>query len=130
VTSVPAGCRWQSTCQDLNLGPHPYQLNAGNRCADRGFRRSRLTVGSKLCVHPVLRSTHTWLLLAFGTTPYLILCTAVCLPSDHSYLEGCSSCDARPSFVLREKEFGEAAQAPERSRFNGSKRKVQVCGYL
>jgi hypothetical protein len=39
---------------------------------------------------------------------------------------------AMPSraLVLREKEFGEAAQAPERSRFNGSKRKVQVCGYL
>src|SRR4029453_13891111 len=34
------------------------------------------------------------------------------------------------ALVLREKEFGEAAQAPERSRFHGSKRKVQVCGYL
>ena len=33
-------------------------------------------------------------------------------------------------FVLRDKEFGEAAQTPERSRFNGSKRKVQVCGDL
>jgi hypothetical protein len=32
--------------------------------------------------------------------------------------------------VLREKEFGEAAQAPERSRFNGSKGKVQVGGDL
>jgi hypothetical protein len=31
-------------CQDLNLGPHPYQLNAGNRCADRPFPRSRPTV--------------------------------------------------------------------------------------
>jgi hypothetical protein len=26
-------------CQDLNLGPHPYQLNAGNRCAKRRSRR-------------------------------------------------------------------------------------------
>jgi hypothetical protein len=25
----------------LNLGPHPYQLNAGNRCADRRFPRPR-----------------------------------------------------------------------------------------
>jgi single-strand DNA-binding protein len=31
-------------------GPHPYQLNAGNRCADDRFRRSRPTVGSKFCV--------------------------------------------------------------------------------
>ena len=34
------------------------------------------------------------------------------------------------AFVLREKEFGEAAQAPERSRFHGSQRKVQVGGDL
>ena len=88
------------------------------------------SIGGPVWVHPVLRSTHTWLLLAFGTTSCLILCTAVCLPSDHPHLEGCSGCDARPSLVLREKEFGEAAQAPERSRFNGSKRKVQVGGYL
>ena len=33
-------------------------------------------------------------------------------------------------FVLREKEFGEAAQAPERSRLDGPKRKVQVGGDL
>jgi hypothetical protein len=31
-------------CQDLNLGPHPYQQNAGNRCAKRRSRRSRSTV--------------------------------------------------------------------------------------
>jgi hypothetical protein len=35
-------------CQDLNLGPHPYQLNAGNRCADARFPRSRPTVGAKV----------------------------------------------------------------------------------
>jgi hypothetical protein len=29
---------------DLNQRPHPYQLNAGNRCADRPLRRSRSTV--------------------------------------------------------------------------------------
>jgi hypothetical protein len=34
--------------EDLNLRPHPYQLNAGNRCADRRFPRSRLTVGAKV----------------------------------------------------------------------------------
>jgi hypothetical protein len=46
-------------CQDLNLGPHPYQLNAGNRCADRPFPSSLATVGAKgmrsisplVCVH-------------------------------------------------------------------------------
>jgi hypothetical protein len=45
-----SGSVW--ACQDLNLGPHPHQLNAGNRCADRPFRRSRSTVGAK-----VMRST-------------------------------------------------------------------------
>ena len=44
--------RWSEAmwwaCQDLNLGPHPYQLNAGNRCADGRFRRSRSTVGAKV----------------------------------------------------------------------------------
>jgi hypothetical protein len=32
----------------LNLRPHPYQLNAGNRCADRRFRSSRPTVGARV----------------------------------------------------------------------------------
>ena len=73
---------------------------------------------------------HTWLLLAFGTTSYRILCTAVCLPSDHSYLEGAAAAMPGRGLVLREKELGEAAQAPGRSRFNGSKRKVQVGGDL
>jgi hypothetical protein len=41
-------------CQDLNLGPHPYQQNAGNRCAKRPFRRSRPTVeGEVMCSHRV-----------------------------------------------------------------------------
>ena len=31
-------------CQDLNLGPHPYQQNAGNRYANRHSRRSCPTV--------------------------------------------------------------------------------------
>jgi hypothetical protein len=43
----------------LNLRPHPYQLNAGNRCAHRPFPRSRSTVRAKgigsigplVCVH-------------------------------------------------------------------------------
>jgi hypothetical protein len=39
-------------CQDLNLGPHPYQPNAGNRCAEPRSRRSGPTVGAK-----VMRST-------------------------------------------------------------------------
>jgi hypothetical protein len=116
-----------------------YQLNAGNRCADRPFPRSRPTVGAKgissidvqVCVHPVLRSTHAWLILAFGTTSYLILCTAVYLSSDHLSLAK-SAAAAMPgrALVLREKEFGEAAQASERPRLDRPKRKVQVCGYL
>jgi hypothetical protein len=50
-------------CQDLNLGPHPYQQNAGNRCAKRRSRRLRSTVGVEgmcsigplVCVHPSWR---------------------------------------------------------------------------
>jgi hypothetical protein len=34
------------------------------------------------------------------------------------------------ALVLRDKEFGEAAQAPERSGFHGSKGKVQAPGDL
>jgi hypothetical protein len=41
-------------CQDLNLGPHPYQQNAGNRCADDRSCRSRSTVeGEVMCSHRV-----------------------------------------------------------------------------
>ena len=41
-------------CQDLNRGPHPYQQNAGNRCATRCSRRSRSTVEAKVvCSHRV-----------------------------------------------------------------------------
>jgi hypothetical protein len=51
-------CRWSVVvwwaCQDLNLGPHPYQLNAGNRCAQGPFRSSRSTVrGEVMCSHRV-----------------------------------------------------------------------------
>jgi hypothetical protein len=35
-------------CQDLNLRPHPYQLNAGNRCAKRRSRRWRSTVEAEV----------------------------------------------------------------------------------
>jgi hypothetical protein len=57
-SAVTWGNGWWA-CQDLNLGPHPYQLNAGNRCAHRPFPRSRLTVRTKgmrsisplVCVH-------------------------------------------------------------------------------
>jgi hypothetical protein len=45
-------CWW--ACQDLNLGPHPYQQNAGNRCAKRRSRRSRSTVQAEvMCSHRV-----------------------------------------------------------------------------
>jgi hypothetical protein len=55
-SSTPVKWAWL----DLNQRPHPYQLNAGNRCADRPFRRSRSTVrvkgmrsiGVQVCVLP------------------------------------------------------------------------------
>ena len=31
-------------CQDLNLGPHPYQVSRAKRCADHRFPRSLATV--------------------------------------------------------------------------------------
>src|SRR6266487_1267981 len=34
--------------EDLNLRPLPYQLTAGNRCAEGRFCRSRATVGAKV----------------------------------------------------------------------------------
>jgi hypothetical protein len=41
-------------CQDLNLGPHPYQQNARNRCATRRSPRSRPTVEAEvMCSHRV-----------------------------------------------------------------------------
>jgi hypothetical protein len=40
VTRVSAGCCWWWACQDLNLGPHPYQVSRAKRCADRRFPRS------------------------------------------------------------------------------------------
>jgi hypothetical protein len=39
------GQRW--AWEDLNLRPHPYRLNAGNRCADGRSRRSLPTVEAK-----------------------------------------------------------------------------------
>ena len=44
-------------CQDLNLGPHPYQLNFGNRCADRPFPRSAPTVGAEGMRSTIMAST-------------------------------------------------------------------------
>src|SRR5918993_5692974 len=89
------------------------------------------SIGGSVCVHPVLRSTHlASLTVTFRTTSYLVLCTAVYLPSDHPHLQGAAAAMPGRAFVLRDKEFGEAAQAPERSRFHGSKRKVQVGGDL
>src|SRR6266536_2363480 len=40
--------RW--ACEDLNLGPLPYQQYAGNRRSEGRFCRSRATVGAKLSV--------------------------------------------------------------------------------
>ena len=46
-TNVFAGERRWWAWEDLNLRLHPYQLNAGNRCANPPFGRSRPTVGVK-----------------------------------------------------------------------------------
>jgi hypothetical protein len=50
--------RWSAALwwawEDLNLRLHPYQQNAGNRCANRRSRRSRPTVrGEVMCSHRV-----------------------------------------------------------------------------
>jgi hypothetical protein len=50
--------RWSNAvwwaCQDLNLGPHPYQQDARNRCAKRRCPRSRPTVRAEvMCFHRV-----------------------------------------------------------------------------
>jgi hypothetical protein len=63
MTSVSAGHgRVLWAWLDLNQRPHPYQLNAGNRCADRPFPRSCSTVraegmrsiGLLVCGQPVV----------------------------------------------------------------------------
>jgi hypothetical protein len=43
---------WVWACQDLNLGPHPYQQSTGNRCAAGRFRRSHSTVGAEVMCSP------------------------------------------------------------------------------
>ena len=65
-------------CQDLNLGPHPYQLNAGNRCADRPFPRSRPTVRAK-----VIGSPSAKLCVLFQTMRWSSLTQATILARDH-----------------------------------------------
>jgi hypothetical protein len=69
---------------DLNQRPHPYQLNAGNRCAHRPFPRSRPTVRAKgmssirplVCVPPKsVRTSGAALLIASGSL--ILLCTTV-----------------------------------------------------
>jgi hypothetical protein len=59
LTGVSAGQDQCGPARILNLGPHPYQLSAGNRCADRHSPRLRATVGAEgmrsirpmVCVH-------------------------------------------------------------------------------
>ena len=48
MARLSANCCWWWACQDLNLGPHPYQQNAGNRCARGHSRRSRPTVEAEV----------------------------------------------------------------------------------
>jgi hypothetical protein len=44
--AVTCGDGWWA-CQDLNLGPHPYQVSRAQRCADRRFPRSLPSVGGE-----------------------------------------------------------------------------------
>jgi hypothetical protein len=97
--------------------------------SDRGVKVMR-SIGGSVCVSSGLDVHARLATPSLGNHLVSILCTAVCLPSDHPHLEGCSAAMPGRALVLLDKEFGEAAQAPERSRFNGSKGKVQVCGYL
>ena len=122
----------------LNQRPHPYQLNAGNRCAAGRSRRSRSTVGARVmrsiralvCV--LLRlfevihelAIVAWHHLTSGSAPPLT-CGLVISSSRRTQQLRC-----RPCPLLRGKDVGEAAQAPERSRLDGSKRKFQVGGDL
>jgi hypothetical protein len=43
----PVRAMWWA-CQDLNLGPHPYQQSTGNRCAAVRFPRLCSTVGAEV----------------------------------------------------------------------------------
>src|ERR687898_3578530 len=91
------------------------------------------SIGGSVCVHPVLRSTHARLLLAFGITSYLVLCTAVYLPSDHPHLQGAAA--AMPGRALcygirslarrRRPRNGRAFTVPR-----GRAREVAVCDWV
>ena len=54
--AVTCGNGWWA-CQDLNLGPHPYQQSRAHRYADRRFPRSCATVGGVVmrCSQPYLQ---------------------------------------------------------------------------
>jgi hypothetical protein len=104
-------------CQDLNLGPHPYQLNAGNRCADRPFCRWRSTVRAKgmrsisplVCVlmctttvaaetfHCQMRASHTGILTPLFTAIYLHTCLQPTLL--HNPIDIASPPDLHPPFL-------------------------------
>jgi hypothetical protein len=53
---------------DLDQRPHPYQLNAGNRCADRPFPGHLRPSGPKVCV----QSAH-WYAFIHSTPPLVAL---------------------------------------------------------
>jgi hypothetical protein len=76
---------------DLNQRPHPYQLNAGNRCADRPFPGHLRPSGPKVCVQSAhwcafIHSTPGAGGIAASSTSYsacnsLIECTRECWPT-------------------------------------------------
>jgi hypothetical protein len=64
----------------LNQRPHPYQQNAGNRCAKRRSRRSRSTVEAKvMCSHRVQLSQGQ----SNGVMPFCV-CAGQVLERPHS----------------------------------------------
>ena len=86
VTSISAGQEpvWWAWL-DLNQRPHPYQQNAGNRCANGRFCRSRSTVeaevtyvlSSPAAVSPRLNASFSFLRIDVMqyTAIYLLLCS-------------------------------------------------------
>jgi hypothetical protein len=57
-TRIDQRCRWSEAvlwaCQDLNLGPHPYQLSRAKRHANRRFPRS-LASGRRSVITAVIK---------------------------------------------------------------------------
>jgi hypothetical protein len=140
IVSAGEGGWW--AWEDLNLRLHPYQLNAGNRCADRPFSRSRSTVAAKgrrsiralVCVLlRLLEVIHelaivAWRHLTFGSAPPLT-CSLVFLAPG-----GCSSCDVRRAASCYGVRMSARRRRPRNARAltvpSGISRYVAICDWV